>query len=145
MPHMIRNAKLQKTPKNNNRTQRSRSVSYALSATNMLPTLGRSKLHAAASFESCKPAARTESPPSQLWASPARRQQRQLPESAAVNKLLHLPEFLQQLKKKMLSAELSKGKYLKLAEVCKAPSTALHATPKKQTNKKKNEYSSYDI
>lgn len=37
----------------------------------------------------------------------------------------------------MLSAELSKRKYLKLAEVCRAPSTALHATPKKQTNKQK--------
>lgn len=48
-------------------------------------------------------------------------------------------------KKKILSAELSEGKYLKLAEVCKAPSTALHATPRKQTNKKKNEYSSCDI
>lgn len=48
-------------------------------------------------------------------------------------------------KKTILSAELSEGKYLKLAEVCKAPSTAPHATPRKQTNKKKNEYSSCDI
>lgn len=48
-------------------------------------------------------------------------------------------------KKPILSAELSEGKYLKLAEVCKAPSTAPHATPRKQTNKKKNEYISCDI
>lgn len=48
-------------------------------------------------------------------------------------------------KKPILSAELSEGKYLKLAEVCKAPSTAPHATPTKQTNKKKNEYISCDI
>lgn len=48
-------------------------------------------------------------------------------------------------KKTILSAELSEGKYLKLAEVCKAPSTAPHATPREQTNKKKNEYISCDI
>lgn len=48
-------------------------------------------------------------------------------------------------KKPILSAELSEGKYLKLAEVCKAPSTAPHATPRKQTNKKKNKYISCDI
>lgn len=41
-------------------------------------------------------------------------------------------------KNPILSAELSEGKYLKLAEVCKAPSTAPHATPRKQTKRKTN-------